>query len=354
MARAPLFFRQAVVLLGLHGILALACRAELPSLPAPPSAPANSVVLPASAAHKATGDSWLVQTRWPNTQSRHLHGAASIRFDLAALQLTPGHYRLGLIARTGTRHGEPNAQIAAYTWRALPTDSQPSTAPAPFQPLDGDGFHAVLESGEPDSWGNWYGTLQSSRLVLLRGDEHIEIFNRDNHGGVIALWIQSADGINSAEIELRVDAPLHAFTHGVRPTIHLRARLPAGLPALEAVLVIDTLDLLTDQSASSRTPLRLRPGATHTATLTPDLKPGVFRIRAQLAPTAPSTPAHENPSSAQLTVAVSPARLASDLPDDWPLGAHVSPEVPPLPGFKWYRYFAQRSGARWMSGHWAK
>ncbi len=28
------------------------------------------------------------------------------------------------------------------------------------------------------------------------------------------------------------------------------------------------------------------------------------------------------------------------MPDDWPLGAHVTFEDPPLPGFKWYRYFS--------------
>lgn len=306
-----------------------------------PRSPQGSLTLPASAAQKTTGESWLSPTA-SGRQSLHLHNRASVRFDLSGLNLSPGYYRIGLVARTGTRWTDANGQIGNYRWKLITaTDAGAPSEELTFAALTRPGFQPVRESGEPDSWANWYGTLQATRPCLLRGNEQIEIINRENHGGVIELWIQKAASLNAVEVGLQIDAPSRAFIRGNRPVVHLRLHLPDGLPPLDATLAVEWLDLLSGKSITTRSPLRLPPGKTENRTLSPDLKPGVYRIRAEVEPTEPSAPPAENPSSAQGLFAYAPARLAADLPDDWPLGAHVTPSIPPLPGFRWYRYFAQ-------------
>lgn len=327
----------AFLCLALAGLASLLRAAE----PAGPRAPAGSLILPSeSAAILTRPTAWLTPT--PFGQSLHLHGAAEVRFSLANLRLTPGYYRLGLLARTGTRWTDANDQIARYGWKLTSADSAASApSPEPFAALTAPAFAPIRESGEPDSWANWYGTLQSLRPLHLRGDETITITNRENHGGVLALWIQPVDPLNAAQLTLRIDAPVHAFTHGQHPLIHLQLQLPAGLPRTDATLALEWFDLVTDQTTTVRSPVRLEPGKPLDRTLTPALKPGVYRVRATLEPAAAAAPSSDNPSSAQLLFAVSPARPAAELPDDWPLGAHVTTTIPPLPGFRWYRYFAQ-------------
>ncbi|MEO8616493.1 MAG: hypothetical protein ABI600_15220 [Luteolibacter sp.] len=305
--------------------------------PSQPRAPQGSVVIAAESARVTAGNAWLVKIPWG--ESLHMHGAAEARFALSGMHLAPGYYRLGLIARTGTRWTDANGQIASYRWNLI-TDRAVPAEPEPFASLDQPGFQPIRESGEPDSWANWYGTVRAVRPCRLVGDEQIAITNRENHGGLIALWVQPVDTLSAAQIELSIDAPNHAFTHGIPPTIHLRLALPDALPALDATLAVEWFDLLSDQITTDRSHILLLPGKTRALTLTPDLKPGVYRVRATLEPKA-GLPSVENASSARCLFACAPARLASELSDDWPLGAHVATTIPPLPGFRWYRYFAQ-------------
>lgn len=330
-------FQQVARCLVLAGLAALGlARAE----PVAPRAPEGSVVVWAEAGRVSVieGEAWPNGNAWGRT-GFHLHGASEVSFDLADSGVVPGRYRLGLLARTGTRWTDAKGQIGNYAWTVKRKGAEPSAA-ASFTELGEAAFQPVRESGEPDSWANWYGTIQAADTILLRGDEHIRIANRENHGGVLALWLQPAHALNTAKIGLRIDAPNRAFIHGMKPTIHLRVELPEGVAPLEAELVIEWLDLLTERRVVSRSAIALRGGKSEDRVLTPELKPGVYRVRATLAGGAASA-GLENASSAQVLFACSPARVAAELPDDWPLGAHVGPNLPPLPGFRWYRYFAQ-------------
>jgi hypothetical protein len=300
-----------------------------------PRAPLDSRTLPAEAGQITQGRGWITDAL-PDRPGLHLDGAATARFDLAPLKLSPGLYHLGLVARTGTRWADAQDQVVRYSWSLVPArDNAPATGDLHL--LAAAAFQPVRASGNPESWGNWYGTLQAARPVRLQGDEHIEITNRENHGGIITLWLQPATATNASVITLQLDAPHHAFGHGQSPTVRLSLERPAGTPASTTPLILDWLDLLTEKTATSR--LAVSAG-TNSLTLRPDLKPGVYRLRVTVEPDGTSV---ENPGSAQTFLALSDARPASELPDTWPLGAHVDTDLPPLPGFRWYRYFAQWS-----------
>lgn len=308
----------------------------------PPRAPAGSVVVAADApdVRVVAGQAWLTQNAG-DRQGFHLHGPATVRFPLSGLKLAAGRYRLGLIARTGTRWIDANGQIGNYRWTLIPHSGEPSEA-ARFEAMTQDGFRPLRVSGEPDSWANWYGTIQVPEVLELRGDEQVEIANLENHGGILALWLQPVHALNAARVRLSVAAPHHAFVHGDEPAVRLRIEQPAGMPPLDARLVIEWFDLVADETVITRSALKLPPGQVHERTLTPGFKPGVHRVRARLeAADDGAVAAVENVGAAQVFFACAPARPAAELPDDWPLGAHVSSEIPPLPGFRWYRYFAQ-------------
>jgi len=273
------------------------------------------------------GRGWIIDAL-PDRPSLHLDGAATASFDLAPLRLAPGLYNFGIVARTGTRWADAQDQVSRYTWHL-------GTASGSFHLLTAAPFQPVRASGNPESWGNWYGALQASAPVQLCGDEHLEISNRENHGGIVSLWLQFATIANYSTITLDVDASHHAFGHDQPPSVRISLNRSAGVPRQATPLVIDWLDLLTGKSSVSRLTL---PDDRDAMSLQPALKPGVYRLRVTLESDAASV---ENPSSAQTFLAVSSARPASELPDDWPLGAHVDTDLPALPGFRWYRYFAQ-------------
>lgn len=132
---------------------------------------------------------------------------------------------------------------------------------------------------------------------------------------------------------------MHAFIRGTQPAIQVHLAVPEGLPRLDATLALERLDVLTAKTVVSRSPITLLPGAPQDLTLKQDLKPGVYRVRATLEGKNQNTAADELANFAQVMLAYSPARLAADLPDDWPLGAHVDKKLPPMPGFLWFRYF---------------
>src|SRR5690606_30064866 len=127
----------------------------------PPRAPAGSVVVAADASdvRVVAGQAWLTQNAG-DRQGFHLHGTAPVRFPLSGLKLAAGRYRLGLIARTGTRWTDANGQTGNYRWRLISHSGEPSEV-ARFEALTQDGFRPLRVSGEPDSWANWYGVIQA-------------------------------------------------------------------------------------------------------------------------------------------------------------------------------------------------
>ncbi|MFH1498746.1 MAG: hypothetical protein ABII82_13075 [Verrucomicrobiota bacterium] len=292
-----------------------------------PRAPLGSRVIPARPDLVVEGRGWITDALHPDRRGLHLDGAATVRLELAPLGLAPGLYNLGIVARTGTRWADAQDQIARYRWRVAGAGGTfRQLAAAPFQP--------VRASGDPESWGNWYGTLQASAPVRLTGNEHVEITNRENHGGIVSVWIQPATTASATGLELGVLAPNHAFGHGQAPAINLSfQRLSSDAHPLP--VEVEWLDLVTGKSSASRLRVAAELG---TVPLHPELRPGVYRLRVTHATDAAPV---ENPASAETFFAVSAARPAAGLPDDWPLGAHVDTDLPPLPGFRWYRYFAQ-------------
>ncbi|CAM2910303.1 hypothetical protein [Rariglobus hedericola] len=300
-----------------------------------PRSPTRTLTLPASAATVTEGAAWLIPTS--RGQSLHFNGAAAVTFDLSPLKLYAGHYRFGLIVRSGVHWINPNGQIPHYRWRVLPA-SGPPTAPDRFISLDQAPFQPVRESGQPDSWANWYATVQASRMLRLKGNEKLEIANTQDHGGVIELWLQPVSALNAVDLQLKTDAPDNTFTHGTRPTLKLSLAVPEGLPRIDALLALEWLDLLTAKTVVTRSAITLQGGTPQELTLKQDLKPGVYRVRATIE-SKDRTAIDELAHTAQCLLAYSPARLTADLPDDWPLGAHIDKKLPPMPGFRWFRYF---------------
>ncbi|MDA3873092.1 MAG: hypothetical protein PF795_03945 [Kiritimatiellae bacterium] len=302
-----------------------------------PPIPTGSRILLAEQAKAEIGKAWLTQTGF-GYKSFFLNGPSSVRFDFSTLTLETGYYRIGLIVRTGTRWDNAIGQIQHYRLHLNSSSKDEKVTIENLSTLIEPEFDPVMDSGEPDSWANWYGSIQPNRPILLQGDETLLFENLENHGGVLALWIQPVHPLNSVTIDLTVPAPQHAFIEDTQPTVDLTMRLPEGLPPLEAQIQVEWLDMLTDTAHTSQEPLGLRPGEHQQQTLTRSVPPGVYRVTVSLVDENGAT--IRNPSSARCFLAYAPTRMAKDLPEDWPLAVHVNPEIPPLPGFKWYRYFA--------------
>ncbi len=310
---------------------------EQPVLPLP-HAPRDSRCLSAEGGQVIQGEAWLTDTKMGPRQF-HMHGAATLAFDLAALDLAPGMYHVGLLARTGTRWDDPVGQVPHYQLY-LESEHAQRWSLRELCTLDQPAFRPVMDDGVENSWANWFGAVQSARPVSLQGDERLVIENTGQHGGVWAVWVQPVSPLNSVTLTLSTDAPLNAFPFGTTPTIHLRTELPDGLPSVRTSVTMEWLDLLSGEAKCERLPLVLAPGEDHVITRSRPLPPGVYRVRARIEGAGDGSPP-DNESAARLLLACAPARRARELPDDWPLGAHVSASIPPLDGFRWYRYFAQ-------------
>lgn len=303
-----------------------------------PGAPLGSFELPASSGRVIRGEAWLSNTD-AGASGFHMHGASTVAFDLSLLKLTAGHYIVGAIARTGTRWADATDQVPRYRFHVKRSASAPKQLPPLTIPI-GSKFQPVMGSGNPGSWGNWYGVLQSPAPLYLNGNEAIHLENLENHGGVLILWVQPVHAQNSVAMTLETSAPQNAFIINQTPAVDLQLHLPEGLPAVDTMIESTWLDLLTESEITTRQALQLKPGETRNILLERALLPGVYRISATLIDPE-SKVLIDNPSGARLTLATAPARLANSLPDDWPMGAHVNASTPPLPGFRWYRYFAQ-------------
>lgn len=305
-----------------------------------PKSPTDSKILASSTAQVDKGKAWLTDTR-SGSPSMHMHGESVLAFDLSSLHLDPGLYQVGIIARTGRLWADAKSQIPQYRLHQETADGE-SIAPLRFKLLHGDAFRPFRDDGKKGRWGNWFGTLQAVQSVGLSGADVLRVENLQHHGGVVALWLQKLSPLNAVNIELDPQAAHHAFGKGKVPKVNATFTLPMGSSAVDLSLSIEWLDLLTGDATSHTEPLRLQPGERQSRMLVHESIPGVYRLRVTVMEDGES-PAVNNPSAAMCLLATAPAKLAKDLPDDWPLGAHVDVNLPPLPGFRWYRYFAQWS-----------
>jgi len=303
-----------------------------------PHLPPNAHLLYAPKGEVVEGTAWLTSSDLER-KAFHLQGPATVRFDLSDANLSAGTYRLGLVLRTGTQWDDADGQLRHYRVK-LERDRNDALLLTPLERPMPDAYQPVRISGKEGSWANWFGSVAYNQPLHLTGTERVVVQNVENHGGVYALWLQPVTSLNAAHIDLDAKAPLNAFIAGQRPTVNLRLSLASGLPPVQRRLRVEWLDLLTGTTADHFRPLRLAPGEQQTEPLSVSLKPGVYRLTASIVPSEGDSPEVDNPSADRILLAVGPARWAKDLPDDWPLATHVEDAIPPMPGFKWFRYFA--------------
>jgi hypothetical protein len=146
-------------------------------------------------------------------------------------------------------------------------------------------------------------------------------------GGIVAC-IASFCFAGQPALSLRATRPLAAFTPDHPPRIEIS--LGAGTP-WHGFVRMKLFDLLSGVSTVDYLPA----GAWQ---YVPKVPYGIYRLDCALVDHRGEIPSEG--TGARLTFAYAPAADPSQLPDDWPLGAHVTFEDPPLPGFKWYRYFS--------------
>lgn len=302
-----------------------------------PKAPAGSHLLSAPAAEVIEGEAWLTTTR-DGTPAFHLHGQSAIRFALASLHLPPGSYHIGVIARTGTRWADESNQISNYRIR-LDFTSGARTILVGLKQMEAPHFIPVRDDGEPGGWANWYGTLRADTSCVLEGNETFLIENLENHGGILAVWLLPVEPLNTLELKVNVPANHHAFTLGEVPTLEVYLRLPHQVPPVETILTVQWEDLLTGEFHRTNCPLSMKPGDEKQLTFVRSLPSGVYRYRVSIEGSA-DLATSDLITEDHGVFACAPAHVTRTLPDDWPLGAHVARDIPPLPGFRWYRYFA--------------
>lgn len=318
--------------------IALLAALALPAEDAPgaPPAPtgATCLAVPATATCES-GRGWPTRLRG-GRESFHFDGAAVLAIDLSGLALTPGWYRIGLLARTGTRWNTPADQVPAYRLGLRDADGERDLGTverlpaAPFEPR--------LDASEVGTWGNWYGAVQCAAPVQLKPGARLVVANRSGHGGVLAVWALPVAGLAAASLRLDTGMELSASIADQIPTLTVHARLPGDHEAVEGFLRLIRSDLRTGVADRRHLPMRLEPGRDVSIAQPYPAEPGVFRVSAALV-RGVDDPEPETGSASRL-YACAQARQARDLPDDWPLGTHVSTEIPPLPGFRWFRYFA--------------
>jgi len=302
-----------------------------------PSAPKNSHLLIAPAAEVVEGEAWLTTTQ-DGTPTFHLHGKSSIRFDLASLNLNPGVYHIGVIARTGTRWDDESNHTALYRL-LLHSTSRTVTTSFGLKQMEAPHFIPVQDQGEPGGWANWYGTLKADAICQLQGNESLLIENLENHGGVLAVWLLPIEPQNSIEINVKVLAQHHAFTLGETPALNVSLRLPSQAPPVDTFIVVQWEDLLTGELIHTNCPISMNPGDEKQLSFSQSFPPGVYRFRVAIDGSI-DTAVSDVDTSVHGVFACASAHATHTLPYDWPLGAHVDRDIPPLPGFRWYRYFA--------------
>jgi hypothetical protein len=140
---------------------------------------------------------------------------------------------------------------------------------------------------------------------------------------------------DSPTLSIRSTQPSSAFTPDRPPVIELTV---GGASAWRGFIRVKRLDLLSEKTSVDFLPADAAAGQTRKVNYAPDVPFGVYQL--DCAPMASRELSAQEEAGVLTTFAYAPARAPSQLPNDWPLGAHVTLEDPPLPGFKWYRYFS--------------
>jgi hypothetical protein len=306
-----------------------------------PVLPSQSKVIFADKTQTVTeGKGWLTNTAMGH-RSYHMHGPSTIRFDLSPMELTDGNYRLGLIARTGTHWSQSQNQLKQYQLKLITVDNQ-AVELGKVQLLNAKQYPLVRESGKENAFANWFGTVVLPNTIHITGKEILEVTNLNSHGGVVAVWADSNVMDVPTTIGLKTDAPHNAFISGQKPTLTITLTQPQAAGDQNAFVKLSRHDLVTHAIDHATLPVKLIAGQTLEIKHEYPATPGLFRVYAQVIDTKDAETI-ENASTVNQLYAYSPVKWAKDLPDDWPLAAHVDRNIPALPGFKHYRFFAHWS-----------
>jgi hypothetical protein len=310
-----------------------------------PRCPAGSSFMYAQTLQEVTsGSAWIFDSKL-DAQCYFMDQDSSLTFDLSSLQLSPGYYRIGFLGRTGNNWDAPTNHVALYQMQLIDRQSQTISLGTAKLPDEITSIDLVRADGVENSWANWYGLMEASSMsTSLQGNEKLVIHNTQDHGGVMAIWVKRVTSLNAVGITLQTQVDNNAFIAGQTPQIHIQVDCPENFPTTNAWIVLQCYDLLTQQTQPDASltvyqPVTLVGGQTTQLTVNYAQTPGIYHVRAILVEHDGDVPA-DNARFARCDFAYTPAKLAMDLPEDWPLGAHVTGTIPPLPGFKYYRFFA--------------
>jgi hypothetical protein len=155
----------------------------------------------------------------------------------------------------------------------------------------------------------------------------------------VALAATLSDAIRVQSITTK--APDNAFTLDILPNIAIKLSNTANT-AWNGMLRVDDLDLYTEQITSDYVEEQVAANGQATVDYAPKLAYSVHRLTVH--PADGKADAQLSANASYTTVAYGPAKLAKDLPDDWPLATHHYEPEPilhaPMAGFKWYRCFS--------------
>ncbi|HAI10169.1 MAG TPA: hypothetical protein DCM28_00585 [Phycisphaerales bacterium] len=290
---------------------------------------------------ETSANTWITDTNM-GCIGYFMNGASSVTFNLSSLELKQGCYRIGILARTGTTWDNATNQIVNYRLH-LEDDLQSTLLGGMRLPANSTQADLVRSGGVEGSWGSWYGIIESQLpATYLMGDEKLIIENIQGQSSAVAVWVKPVALINAATVQLTTNQPHNAFIDGHSPQLHIQIDYPENQPQTQGYLLLECYDLieeLTQPSTRTYLPVSLTPGQVLDMTMTYPAVPGVYRVRGSLVSKEGQLP-NADSQFVYCQFAYTPAKLAGDLPDDWPLATHVNETIPPLPGFKWYRYFA--------------
>jgi hypothetical protein len=320
----------------------IACEAATETRSKPlPGYPSDSQLLFAKRGQTiATGKAWLTDTLMGHP-SYHMNGPSKVVFDLADLQLKSGFYRVGMIARTGTHWQKPTNQIQQYRLQLITSENKTIDLGTP-QAMDAKLYARVMDSGEKNSWANWFGCVTVPNMAHLSGKEKLVVENLNSHGGVVAVWVEPQSETSATQIKVRADVAHNAFSLGQKPTLMIELDHPEGVPDSNVFVRLERFDLITRKTDVTTLPVKLITGQTQTIEHHYPKIPGLYRVRTMLMNT-PNAQVSDKTTAIETLYAYTPAKWARDLPDDWPLAAHVQGNIPPLPGFKHFRFFSHWS-----------
>lgn len=151
----------------------------------------------------------------------------------------------------------------------------------------------------------------------------------------------------ATRITVAPTAPMGMFTPDNPPRLNIEVASDVPIQWKGQVLV-QQFDLLDETRQTTRIAIELDQATAQQVVYSPMLANGVYRLEISLTETGQDQPiTGVNP--VRQFIAYAPARLAGELPDDWPIATHVSPSSFASgkeiiqPGFKWYRVFTHWS-----------